>query len=167
VVENTHVEVVMRAYVTSSQTIILTIGLLLFAGATALADILIYEKPASGSARRVGSMETDGDQDVAVVCINKACNASPCSGCHTQAPAYPKYTRQEHQVHLTRHYPRMELRLGEGQEITFAGQKLRRERGRLVFVDAIGGRRPLPVGALVLKSNTGDPFAIVSTDPPE
>jgi hypothetical protein len=157
----------MRAYVKSSQTIVLTVGLLLFVGATALADILIYEKTSSGSARRVGSMETDGDQDVAVICINKACNASPCSGCHTKTPAYSKYTRQEHQIHLTRHYPRMEMRLGEGQEITFAGQKLRRERGRLVFLESLGGNRPLPAGALLLRDNSGQPFAVVSTDPPE
>ena len=57
------------------------------------------------------------------------------------------------------------MRLDEGQVIAFAGRKLVREGGRLVSVDAKGGKRPLPIGALLLKTNDGRPFATVTLYP--
>jgi hypothetical protein len=156
-------EVLMTTF---AKSVIVAVGFTFVASGMVFADILIYERVA-GISRRVGRVETDTDGDFAIICGNGSCNASPCLGCHTQSPSYKKYTKQEHELHLTRYFPRMELRLGEGQETTFGGHKLRRERGRLVFVDGTGGRRPLPAGALLLKGNNGEPFAIISSNPPE
>ena len=157
----------MRPLLQPYRTMAMLLGLLFVAGTTVLADIRIYERLANGDNLKVGVIDTDSRDHVAVLCSNGVCSGVPCSGCHAQKPAYSKYTRQEHELHLTRYFPRMELHLAEGQETMFAGQKLRRERGRLVFVDAIGGKRPLPAGAVLLKGNTGQPFAIISSDPPE
>ena len=153
----------MRAFIQSYRKMTLVLGLLFMAGVTAFADIRIYERRGDDVVK-VGSMRTDGG-NAAFVCVNKECGAEPCSACHSQAPSYGQYTRQEHEVHLTRYFPRSEVRIGEGQQITFGGQKLIRERGRLVFLDAKGGKRPLPMDAQLLRNRSGEPFVIVSSDP--
>jgi hypothetical protein len=168
----------MRALIRPFTMIILSCGLLFIAGAAVRADIHVYgRRDDSGPFFKIGVIRTGGDGnagggDVAMMCedgfdcFGLGDGGIACASCHAQAPSYEKFTSQQSQAHLIRHFPMAEMRLGEGQETTFARQKLRREGGRLVFVDPKGGKRPLPVGALLLKNKNGRPFAIVSSNPP-
>jgi hypothetical protein len=119
----------------------------------------------------MGVTKSDPNAHVSYICVGGGgeCVESLCSACHGQVPPIQKFTTAERVAHFSRHFSTIELRIGEGQEIPFAGAKVLRERARLVLVDGRGIKREFPVGALLLGNKTGMPLGIAysgSAPPP-
>jgi hypothetical protein len=159
----------MKAFRGFMSVTVLLLGLLLAHGTPALADIYSYVWDSGRNGwRQLGVASTDPRDHIAYICHGGECVEALCAACHVKPPLREKFTRQEREAHFSRHFPTIELRVGEGQETSFAGATLIRERNRLVLVDAKGVKRAFPAGALLL-GKSGAPMGIAysgSTPPP-
>lgn len=158
--------------VRAAKKLALLVTILGLVGTAALADPFTYYQGGSGTTHvydtgtvqpgqvtKTGRLRNTSYSDQAFICQGgRNCTQILCSACHAQ-PDNTKVTLADLKKHAEVYYPRAEVRLTEGQTITFAGMKLRRRKAsdRMEFIDRNNRRYTLPEAAMLVKDKGGNP----------